>query len=325
LNTNSERPNLLSIQWLRGVAAFMVVLYHMGSRVERMGGHEWPSSLNAGVDIFFVISGFIMWVTARDLTPVEFLRRRIVRIVPLYWVMTTVAVLLSCLSGPVDGWHILASYCFFPAVHPALGTLKPVLIAGWTLNYEMYFYLIFAAALLFRGTARMVVLGVGVVGPMLLNGRTDVLFIEFFSDEIVVEFLAGVGLGIAYDRRVVWPAPPMLVVLGVLLFAVPGEFPRAIANGIPAVFIVAGFLGSERYMPRAVLPRLLGDSSYSLYLTHSFVLTFVAKFWSFGVLGFVFLSGLMSLLVGLAVFTYIEKPLIRVLRNLGGDLAARMS
>ena len=143
---------IYSIQYLRGIAALMVVLLHVRVQLGRMGyGGYWPEFLMAGVDIFFVISGFIMWVTTFDgsTTPWQFLFRRFVRIIPVYWLLTTttVAVMLvapsAVQSGRFDSIHVLSSYLFIPTVHPLTGMMEPVLIPGWTLNYEMFFYIIF--------------------------------------------------------------------------------------------------------------------------------------------------------------------------------------
>jgi len=82
---------VISIQYLRGCAALMVVFHHLGLQLRRVGYEGyWPSFLSSGVDLFFVISGFIMWITTkRGITTLAFFRRRVIRIVPLYWLLTT--------------------------------------------------------------------------------------------------------------------------------------------------------------------------------------------------------------------------------------------
>ena len=133
-------------------------------QLARLGyqGH-WPEVFNSRVDIFFVISGFIMWVTTvgRTLSPQEFLYRRLVRIVPLYWLVTAFTVLVMVVapqamqSSRFDLAHVVASFAFWPALHPVTGHYAPVLIPGWTLNYEMFFYVVFAACLLLRPAHRL--------------------------------------------------------------------------------------------------------------------------------------------------------------------------
>src|SRR5829696_2873445 len=157
-----------SIQYLRGVAALMVVYTHASVQTQRYADVELPFSAHgaAGVDIFFVISGFIMWMTTIGDTPTSkplpFISRRISRIVPLYWVLTTGIVIVGLVrpdllsSTVITVWHVLASFFFIPYPHPAdNGSLVPVLIPGWTLNYEMFFYAIFACSLTVKPKFRL--------------------------------------------------------------------------------------------------------------------------------------------------------------------------
>jgi exopolysaccharide production protein ExoZ len=131
-----------SIQYLRAFAALSVLLFHITQR----GSHGVTVGA-AGVDVFFVISGFIMATitNARVITPFEFLRDRLVRIAPAYWIVTLFLVLLAAavpLSFPTftaPAYHLLFSLAFIPHTDP-LGGSFPVLVPSWTLNYEMFFY-----------------------------------------------------------------------------------------------------------------------------------------------------------------------------------------
>src|ERR1700733_8304140 len=132
---------LLSIQILRAVAALSVMITHLW-----WGLFTPDFFLGAvGVDLFFVISGFIMVYVSEPLfgqksSPTTFFVRRVVRIVPLYW-MITVAILIGGHSlglRPNTTWlNIVGSFMFIPTTH-ADGTTEPVLLVGWTLNYEMF-------------------------------------------------------------------------------------------------------------------------------------------------------------------------------------------
>jgi peptidoglycan/LPS O-acetylase OafA/YrhL len=117
----------------------------------------------AGVDIFFIISGFVMVISSRRFvdragTWLIFLRHRAVRIVPLYWLLTTVKIIAVAILGGVVlrtglGFNfVTGSYLFLPVTDSA-GHFRPVLPVGWTLTYEFLFYLLFAAALLFPAWA----------------------------------------------------------------------------------------------------------------------------------------------------------------------------
>ena len=140
------RPGeLVSVQYLRGTASLFVVGWHAAGEVG-LGG--WPV-LQGGIEIFFLISGFVIWTITADRppSPGAFLARRLARIAPFYWVVTTLVVLLL-LAAP--GWfqtlrlepvHVLASYLFLPWMNPTPGVgIRPLVIPGWTLNYEIMFY-----------------------------------------------------------------------------------------------------------------------------------------------------------------------------------------
>src|SRR5665213_2734258 len=159
-----SRTNFLTIQALRAIAALLVVLLHAfetwGERVDPAApGVNWENGA-AGVDIFFIISGFVMVISSRRLMAqaggwLIFLRHRVVRIVPLYWLLTTLKVLAVAVLGGVvlrtslDFGFVAGSYLFLPVTDSA-GHFRPVLPVGWTLTYEFLFYLLFAAALAMR-------------------------------------------------------------------------------------------------------------------------------------------------------------------------------
>ncbi len=160
-----------------------------------------------GVDLFFVISGFIMWTTTETSRrgPVRFWLARIVRIVPLYWIFTTLYVAAALITPEsfyvvhLEAAHIVKSYLFVPATHPNLGLIAPVYTLGWTLNYEMFFYLLFGFCLfvpsprlrfaLLASAFLLLVAGGLLAQPQGAIART-------YTDPIMLEFLAGVMLAI---------------------------------------------------------------------------------------------------------------------------------
>ena len=285
--------NFLTIQGLRAVAALLVVLLHAfetwGERVDPAApGVNWENGA-AGVDIFFIISGFVMVISSRRLVDqagawLIFLRHRIVRIVPLYWLLTTVKILAVVVLGSVvlrtslDLNFVARSYLFLPVTDSA-GHFRPVLPVGWTLTYEFLFYLLFAVALAMRvDTLRVVVPGLGLIAVAAL-ARTDawpawtILF-----DTLVAEFVFGVAL--AKWTLKGFRLPPAiaggLVLAGfasILILPMISENTRVLTWGIPAFAIVAGAVSLEplvaHTLPRWILA--LGDASYSIYLSHGFV------------------------------------------------------
>ncbi|MBZ9742491.1 MULTISPECIES: acyltransferase family protein [unclassified Mesorhizobium] len=273
-----------SIQYLRGLAAFAVVFFHIS---EQFGG---PFRVGAaGVDLFFVISGFIMWVTTvnRPVDPQRFMWRRIVRIVPLYWIVTLLTALAIFLKPQFLFGHVLSptnfvgSLLFLPVLQD--GSLHPVVIQGWTLCYEMMFYVIFALALLLGEKLRFAAL-IGVLSLIVvLNLLLLKGYPEAFTSPIVLEFAAGVVVGRLWmkDVRLQLVLALSLVAGGLLLLVaaqmLDPEMPRVLRWGIPATLVVAGAVFAERAKPfrPMALFTFFGNASYSIYIWHVLVVVAV--------------------------------------------------
>lgn len=290
-------PNISSIQSLRGIAALMVVLFHLTVQTDRLGFAPVDvATLAAGVDIFFVISGFIMWVTTAgrpERTAIGFYRDRIARIVPLYWAITAFMVLVLLVAPQVvqtavlDPRHATLSFLFVPAANPINGGYTPLLIPGWTLNYEMFFYLLFGAAIAL-GRRNMGLRAGLIIIPLTLLAVSGWLFdlpgvVRFYARDIILEFAFGIGLGIIYLRGRIarshwWWA---VAALGIVALAFSsfneGENFRAFKWGLPATLIVTGCLFAKPVRLRPL--EKLGDWSYSLYLSHPIVLSAAAQGW----------------------------------------------
>lgn len=322
---------LYGIQYLRAFAALAVVVFHAA---ERTGGHFAIGA--AGVDVFFVVSGFIMWViaTERPVSPARFLRDRLQRIVPVYWIATGVMV-AGALVGLFPNLrltlgHVLGSLFFIPHRSPSNGEVWPVLVQGWTLNYEMFFYLIFAFALALPPKARLAALA-GVFVPLaaaglLLDSRNP--FFLTYTDPIILEFLIGALIGKFWlDGKVPGPRAGLgLVALALLGFAFVGltyiGFGPLVFGPLAAA-LVTGMLALEKGGAlRHIRPiTYLGDASYSIYLWHTMAISVVAK-----------LAGLLSLpspvalavaiisgtAIGIASHELLEKPLVAIFRRKSG-------
>ncbi len=147
---------VVSIQALRAIAALSVVLCHCfkyyGQAINGSPIGQWDR-LGSGVDLFFVISGFVMVygpLFGAQGGPLTFMRHRLARIVPLYWAATTIWLLLG---QPFHTTELLGSYFFIP--YPSFG-FNPLYGVGWTLNFEMLFYTVFSVCLLFRKAQALV-------------------------------------------------------------------------------------------------------------------------------------------------------------------------
>ncbi|MGY2048377.1 acyltransferase family protein [Methylobacterium sp. JK268] len=332
------------LQALRAAAAVMVVLHHLGHELGTLGLRgEGPAALPwwAGVDVFFVISGFIMvHATGPDYDRpggrIRFLAHRVARVVPLYW-LVTLAFLAVALAAPrtlgdagaaLSPGFVAASFLFWPAARPD-GTLQPLYGLGWTLNYEMFFYVVFALGL-GRGRVRTVAWIAGLFALLIGLGaaiRPLPAPLAFWSDPIVVEFLLGAALGLIH-RGGGRLGRPVCVALGLgavigLASCGGGEvsgFARPLWAGVPAAMLVAASGLAERASaPRPVVA--LGDASYALYLVHPFALRAVreaaTRLGLVPVLGGIGIGTLMlagSIAAALLTYRLIERPLTRRLR-----------
>ena len=262
---------LLSLQYLRGLAAIAVVAMHTGWTRTSLGA--------AGVDVFFVISGFVMVMAGgRGQTPWAFLRARALRIVPLYWVVTLATILVTGLD---DVPRILTSFAFWPHLGFDGGDY-PVVIQGWTLNYEAFFYVAFGASLFLAERRRLVALTAALLALVALGRCLPPLGIAVttYTGPLLVEFLAGAWVCRAWQggKLPSGRGAVALLATGIVMFAAqfsigPSGDWRCLTWGIPALLVVAGTVGLEGGGRVPLLPglRALGDASYALYLTHLLV------------------------------------------------------
>lgn len=316
-----------SIQYLRAVAAIAVAVYHAFQW--RDGGFEVG---RAGVDVFFVISGFIMWsITAgRPVAPASFLWRRLTRVAPTYWLLTLgmAGVALgwpAFLPNVHAGWsHVLLSMAFVTHFDP-VGLPFPVLPAGWTLNYEAEFYLLFAVGLLLKESQRLAFVTAGLVAITAL-GLLDPPLYALGANAMMLEFAGGLWLARLVRARIL-PGPGLaagLAALGLLAFGLTnsGAFAdsllRPLTWGVPAVLLVAGAVGLEEAgrTPRLPWLKALGDASYSIYLCHAPATALVAHTLGTSDLRLFIPAGVAaSVAAGLACRALVEKPLLALLRR----------
>jgi exopolysaccharide production protein ExoZ len=335
------KRTLIGVQYLRALAALMVVIFHLQVRLVRAGsGHLIPSWLSAGVDIFFVVSGLIMWVsTCEDkLTPSQFIYHRLVRIVPPYWLITLFMVAMMLVApalvagGVLNLPHIIASLFFIPWLHPVMKTLEPVVPMGWTLNYEMFFYAIFALGMFLKGAARLAIISTALIAIVIVGAllKADPI-VGFYTSPIILEFMLGMLVGWFFMSKYSLPVGLSGVVVVVSALAVPlltMAFPhaqRAFIWGPPALGIVGGVTQIEKKagMFHAGLLKLLGDSSYSLYLTHGITLTAMAVLWQklhlFNtkptILAFIVAGPVAAVIVGILVYQFAEDPMRRLFKR----------
>ncbi len=339
---------LYSIQYLRAIAATMVVFCHNMIQAGPYGGQSLQGLselLASGVDIFFVISGLVMWMvtSGRPQGPGTFLKHRIIRIVPIYWALSIGKTLMGHIvpsfgaHSSISLSHLVLSLLFIPHQSWQDGGIFPVITAGWTLNFEMFFYVLFAGSMLFAVRHRLAVLAVTifalVIAGVLLHPQDAVPLT--YTDPQMLEFLFGVALGawVTEGRRIPGlTANLAMVVAGVVLFALFGpirsvwpDSPRIVVWGIPAALIVTGtfFIEESRGIFRSRILTLIGDGSYSTYLLHGFFAIALAKVLSKlpvqplpVLLLIIVVNVALTTVIAVSFYNIIERPVLAALRQL---------
>jgi exopolysaccharide production protein ExoZ len=361
------RDQLISIQILRGLAALAVALCHASAYIVSVDPHTtvpYVSVGAAGVDVFFVISGFVIVYSSEDLFQRPngqevFLFRRIARVVPLYWIVTSFWLcsllylgnthdIAQTLRNDDLSWpNIFASFLFLPYPRANSGVYVPSLAVGWTLNYEMLFYLLFAGAIaLRRGTAvisvALVLIGLAVLrniiipvppsAPLTAHGLLNWLLVSY--QEMIIEFVYGMLIALAY--RAGWRLPKAVCVLllaaSFAIFvwsdinpAILIKLPRQFLWGGAGAAIVGALVLSKDKAPDLLPVRffvLLGAASYALYLTHPVAQALICDYnlafrslaaaypWSC-----LFFLMALSAAVGVAVYLFLERPMTRRLQS----------
>ena len=328
-----------SIQYLRALAALLVVCVHAGTWV----GDSLPPVIrplinhgHAGVDLFFVISGFIIWTITRTrpVAPVVFLWKRILRIVPLYWTATVMWIIFALVAGferiTLTPAHIVKSLSFVAHYSPSYpDEIWPVLIPGWTLTYEMSFYILCALILVLPTRARLSAL-VSVLMCLPLLGlllAPENALLRTYTSPLGLEFLAGC-LVAELRRHIPGSVGRNLIVLGcaLALYASLGNEPhaqndvtRTLFYGLPAALLVSACIGLQHLTPRLTRLEMLGDASYAIYLGHLFVVVPMGVLWTrmtwvhsdISSVAFVLMALMGSCWLGTFLHHYFDQPLQR--------------
>jgi exopolysaccharide production protein ExoZ len=317
-----EKNTIHSIHFLRFIAAFAVVVFHV------TGVNSKINFGASGVDIFFVISGVVigLTITSGD-SAKNFALKRFIRVMPLYWLATIAMILDEYYSWRV--WpktdDVIRSIFLFPN----FGTdWHFIYFPGWTLAYEILFYFGAATSLLiFRNKARAVCLlafSALAVCRIHVPGSPDSAVVE---TNMFMEFCAGLVIssavikGFVVDRGI--GAACIFIACILIWLNQHPSLPRSIAWGIPCVMLVLGVMGFERMAwLRSNFAKIGGDSSYAIYLTH--VLTILAiETFSFKhaipLARHVFATWVVDIVacivVGVVVHKWIERPMLNFLRG----------
>jgi exopolysaccharide production protein ExoZ len=327
---------LYNLHVLRVIAALGVVYYHITSEA----GLNLRANIGSrGVDVFFVISGFIIaYIGSKK--PDQFLLRRMIRIVPFYWAATlfvfaVVLVKPDLLRTTHADWKQLgASLAFIPRLPPG-GEQFPTLVLGWSLNFEMFFYLWFALALKLKP---------GVIAPLVCAAMigaftaivhvlgVDNAILTFWARPIVLEFVFGIGVYYLFTWEALKPPKAVLIALIIASFALIcyGEAEwidhyRVIVAGIPSFVLVLSALLVEKHYQFTTQNKtmfLVGEASYIIYLIHPYIIYTVLRVAvghrELGTAMIVpLILGLLALtsFFGVLIHLYFEKPVMSFLRR----------
>ncbi|AMO24404.1 hypothetical protein UC35_18125 [Ramlibacter tataouinensis] len=340
-----QTDSWVAIQILRGLAAFAVVLHHVPQYLAARA--EAPpyvlESGAAGVDVFFVISGFVMHAATvgKDTQALDFFLRRLARILPIYWLISTVLFVAtvavpSAFATFTTTPAIWLKSLFFVPVFDESGYIRPLIAQGWTLHFEMTFYSVLALSLLLAKRhqsllAALIILGLGTAvsasGVSLLNSWLQLLA------PITLEFCAGVVIAHVFCQPRVLAriqGIPALPIAGVALSVASLHFfkdgisqelgySRLAGWGAGAVLLVLGALLVEpalRHLGHLLSGfKKLGDASYSLYLIHGLLFSVAWKLAPDGLKqnawGAAVLLATFPLVAAWPFHKFIEKPLNR--------------
>ena len=304
---------LKSIQFLRAAAVVLVVYMHsMVLQVDH--SKSWQQNFlylyhfgAIGVDLFFVISGFIISFVANKYVGIDqgihFLKKRFSRINPIYYLASLIFLIIviinwwvtNIISTTFNVNNILSSSFDTLVLFPLSNSFRPLLFIGWTLSFEWLFYSVFFLVILIRIQQKILILCflfivLATVGVVI---RSPDLRIAFITNPITLEFLLGAAIYRIYSKRRpnLHYIPLTLVTIGLIsytllivygygyiyslkIFQLPGlGLKRFLLWGLPSSFIVAGciFLENNNKLTRIwniQMIQLIGDASYSIYLTH---------------------------------------------------------
>lgn len=333
-NKPSQTGSFDGIQYLRAIAALMVVAHHARHFFGEVA--TWSTFGSHGVAIFFVISGFIMVHATRGFDPsqkgsgqaLDFFVRRAIRVVPLYWLALLYQNKRAIFEGRAD-FGLLSDFVFIPRFNIEFSShIWPSLVPGWTINYEMAFYVLFGAALLF-GRWRYLALVSALAGLVLVGAlwTFESAPAQFWTASVIGEFALGIGVYHLMKSTKWVPKTWQLVCVflaGFVGLAIPNlDLPTLVAYGPFAAMIV----WSGAHLGQLVKPQkwllLIGDASYSIYLSHLFTFNLGFKIYNalklseptpFNIAAAILILTSIATVVGIAVHFLLEKPLMRVMQ-----------
>ncbi len=328
-----------NIQGLRGLAVLMVVFEHMNTIEKKYSQSDYILPVffeigGFGIDLFFLISGFIMVAVTRGsfrskVGIQKFIYHRITRIYPLYWVYTFIVLFVWLIFPHMVNNSQGNQVNIFASILLAPQSLSPLVMQGWTLIHEVYFYLIFSIFLFFPKNKFLFGLFVWAVIVFIGNFLSyNNPFSSVYFSPLTFEFIAGCLIGKLYFSRELKGDPTLIALMALIfwlvsyfLYGIEGGWSRVFIFGAPAsLALYSALLYEKRYT--IVAPKWLckiGDASYSIYLSHILVLSAVGVIWRLSSAD-EYLNNMVMLLimfvsvifVGYFSFRFIERPVLKI-------------
>jgi exopolysaccharide production protein ExoZ len=295
-NSEASKKDVVGVQYLRGLAAMLVVLHHARDQFPATQALVPTAAFQGGVDIFFVISGFIMMYTTtrQPMTGWQFFKRRLIRILPLYWSMTALVAVAAAIAPRLfhdtrfTFMELVTSLFFVPWPNPGTNPpdIAPLIKLGWTLNYEMFFYVFFALFVALAPLKRLGAIAVtfSALAAVWIILQPTQIQIRYWSDPIILEFVVGCCIGLVEAKGLLSRVP---VTLSFLLLAVSSfaflylgqivdadGLVRVAYRGLPAIGITLAVICLDRIGALSFPARIsafalmLGNASYAIYLSH---------------------------------------------------------
>jgi exopolysaccharide production protein ExoZ len=332
------------LQFLRFLCAFSVVLLHASEAVRLRTGmesHMGGVASRLGIETFFVISGFLMVMVTpaaaesmRDRAKIakQFFLRRLIRVAPMYWLYSAAKVamvlLLPALTlrSSIDWAHVSLSFLFIPTMAP-WGLIQPILPVGWTLNFEFLFYVIFAASIVITNNravlASTILFGLFLIGSA--HTASDSIW-HFYGRSLLLDFALGMGVAHLTKKQIGLPTwfSWSVLALAAIACATHGFVPPPLVDkfgfGALSTLILWGTISLERsFLYKLKNVSLLGDASYSIYLSHSFftpgAVVLIAEFDYFGPTATAIGATVIPCALGCVAYKLVEQPLTTYLRN----------
>jgi exopolysaccharide production protein ExoZ len=342
------------LQLLRAVAVLLVIWCHAGQVLEESGSYPLPSLNVFGIDIFFVISGFILsLVVLRErrqpgLQPMaDFIKRRLLRIYPIYWVVALLMLARLALSHNLFQSNYIPAFLLLPSLH--YPSDRYIMGYSWTLDFEMFFYIVLGLTLLktikWAVPFLIALFSISVALGAIVDIRHPVLILA--SNPMLLEFVFGAALALLYarigQRRIAGIVLTTIGVVASILLQIhnppsvasglqmvmldDGVFLRVATWGVCALVIVSGVVFWSPSMESAFGKAwvLLGNASYSTYIVSALCLELTDRLFFKFVPPPIFPTGLRvvfeislllsTLLIGFGCYVFVEKPLLRFLQN----------